>query len=83
MYRDPYEGNSQLNWNYDEIGSLNGKPFPNYMKVTLTTPKKEVKIGIRLSYMTSDDQWERRSTVSANYREVNIDELLRRIMSSF
>lgn len=83
MYRDPYEGNSQLNWNYDEIGSLNGKPFPNYMKVTLTTPKKEVKIGIRLSYMSSDDQWERRSTVSANYREVNIDELLRRIMSSF
>ena len=83
MYRDPYEGKSQLNWNYDEYGSLNGKPFPSNMIVTLTTPKKEVKMGIRLNYMNTDDQWETRSTVSSKYREVTIDELLKRIMSSF
>jgi len=83
MYRDPYEGKSQLNWNYDEYGSFNGKPFPSNMIVTLSTPKKEVKMGIRLNYMTTDDQWETRSTVSAKYREVTIDELLKRIMASF
>ncbi len=83
MYRDPYEGNSQLNWNYDEYGLLNGKLFPSNMVVTLTTPKKEVKMTIRLSYMGTDDQWETRSEVSSKYREVNIDDLLSRIMSSF
>lgn len=83
MYRDPYEGNSQLNWNYKEFGSLNGKIFPSDMIATLTTPKKEVKVNIKLSYMGTDDTWETRSTVSDKYRQVDIEELLRRIMSSF
>ncbi len=83
MYRDPYEGNSQLNWNYDEYGVLNGKLFPSNMIVTLTTPKREVKMSVRLTYMGTDDDWETRSEVSSKYREVNIDELLSRIMASF
>lgn len=83
MYRDPNHGKSQLNWNYESYGLLNGKPFPNDMIVTLTTPKKEVKVSIKLNYMGTDDQWDTRSTVSAKYREVTIDDLLKRIMSSF
>jgi len=83
MYRDPYNGNSQLNWNYNEYGSLNGKMFPSDMQVTLSSPKKEVKVNVRLSYMGTDDTWETRTSVSEKYREVDIDELLRRIMSSF
>jgi len=83
MYRDPNNGKSQLNWNYESYGLLNGKPFPNDMIVTLTTPKKEVKVSIKLNYMGTDDQWDTRSTVSAKYREVTIDDLLKRIMSSF
>lgn len=83
MYRDPTNGKSQLNWNYESYGLLNGKPFPNDMIVTLTTPKKEVKVSIKLNYMGTDDQWDTRSTVSAKYREVTIDDLLKRIMSSF
>lgn len=82
MYRDPYEGNSQLNWNYESYGLLNGKPFPNEMIVTLTTPSKEVKMGIKLNYMGTDSNWEPRTNVSANYREVNAEELLKRVMSS-
>jgi hypothetical protein len=82
MYRDPYEGNSQLNWNYDAYGSLDGKPFPSDMIVTLTTPKKEVKMSIKLNYMGSDRNWEPRTSVSANYHEVTADELLKRVMSS-
>ena len=82
MYRDPYEGNSQLNWNYEAYGLLNGKPFPNEMIVTLTTPLKEVKMGIKRNYMGTDSNWEPRTNVSANYREVNAEELLKRVMSS-
>ena len=83
MYRDPNEGSTQLNWNYDEYGSLNGKPFPNNMIVTFTTPKREVKMTIKLNYLGTDDQWETRSEVSSKYREVSIDDLLKRILASF
>lgn len=83
MYRDPYDGNSHLNWNYLGYGILNGKLFPNDMEATLTTTKKEVKISMKLNYLKSDDQWETRTQVSEKYRQVKIDELLGRIMSSF
>lgn len=83
MYRDMYEGNSQLNWNYLGYGILNGKLFPDDMEATLTTTKKEVKIGIKLNYLKNDDQWELRTPVSEKYRQVKIDELMARIMSSF
>ena len=82
MYRDSYNGNSQLNWNYLGMGSLNGKPFPNDMEVTLTMPKKEVKMAIKLNYLNIDDSWELRTNVSDKYRQVDPDELLRRIMGS-
>jgi len=82
MHRDPYRGNTQLNWNYKGMGSLNGKPFPNDMVVTLTMPKKELKMNIKLNYLGSDNEWDTRTIVSDKYREVEADELLRRIMGS-
>ncbi len=82
-YRNTFNGNTMLTWNYKGYGILNGKLFPDDMEVTLTTPKKEVKLGIKLNYLKSDDQWELRTTVSDKYRQVNIDDLLGRIMSSF
>ncbi len=83
MYRDPYNGNTLLNWNYAAMGSLNGKPFPNEMVVTFTSPKKEVKMDIKLNYLGTDDGWETRTEVSEKYREVTPDQLLSRIMGSF
>jgi hypothetical protein len=83
MYRDPYNGNTLLNWNYAAMGSLNGKPFPNEMIVTLTSPKKEVKMDIKLNYLGTDDGWETRTEISEKYREVTPDQLLSRIMGSF
>jgi len=82
-YRNPYSGNTMLTWDYLGYGILNGKLFPDDMKVTLTTPKQEVKLSIKLNYLKVDDQWELRTTVSDKYRQVKIDELLGRIMSSF
>ncbi len=82
-YRNMYEGNTMFTWNYLGYGVLNGKLFPDDMEVTLTTPKQEVKLGIKLNYLKSDDQWELRTTVSDKYRQVKIDDLLGRIMSSF
>jgi hypothetical protein len=83
MYRDPYNGNSHMNWNYLGYGVLNGKLFPDNVEVTLGTPKKEVKLTLKLNYLKSDDQWELRTPISEKYRQVQIEDLMGRIMSSF
>ena len=81
MYRDAANGNTQLNWDYREFKDLGSKLFPSDMNVTLTTPKKEVKLGIRLNSLNNDGDWDLRTRVSSKYREVEVDEILHRIMS--
>ena len=80
-YRDSYNGNTQLNWDYRGFDKMGSKLFPNDMVATLTTPEKEVKLGIKLTYLGNDSDWETRTTVSDKYREVTVDEILRRVMS--
>jgi hypothetical protein len=81
MYRDAIGGNTQLNWDYRDFKSLGSKLFPSDMVVTLTTPQKEVKLGLKLNYLNNDNEWETRTRVSDKYREVEVDEILRRFMA--
>ena len=83
LYKDRINGNAQLNWDYAGFATLENtsKQFPNDMKVTLTTPKKEVKLGIKLNYIGQESEWETRTEISNKYREVTIDEILQRFMA--
>ena len=80
-YRDRLQGNTQLNWDYRTFSRLGEKLFPSDMGVTLTTPSKEVKLGIRLNYLGTENEWDTRTTISNKYREVTVDEILRRFMA--
>ena len=60
---------------------LNKKAFPQKSAITLTTPEKEVKLGMTLKYIKHDSEWEPRTEISNKYREVTVDEILRRFMS--
>ena len=83
LYKDRFNGNSQLNWDYINYATLENynKKFPNDMAITLTTQKKEVKLGVKLSYIGHETEWETRTEVSNKYREVTVDEILRRFMA--
>lgn len=81
MYRDSINGNTQMNWDYQEFKELNKKLFPSDMQVTLTLPTKEVRMGIKLNYLKTDSDWDYPTPVSTKYRRVDIDEMLRRFMS--
>ena len=83
LYKDRFNGNSQLNWDYVSFTTLdnNNKKFPSDMNVTLNTQKKEVKLSIKLSYIGHETEWETRTEVSNKYREVTVDEILRRFMA--
>ena len=81
-YRDVLKGNTQLNWDYEDFRSIGGKKvFPCSHSITFTVPEKEVKLGMTLNYIKHDENWETRTDVSASYREVSVDEILRRFMA--
>ena len=83
LYKDRFNGNSQLNWDYMNFSTLenSNKKFPDDMSVTLTTQKKEVKLRVKLSYIGHETEWETRTEVSNKYREVMVDDILRRFMA--
>ena len=81
LYKDRFNGNSQLNWDYNDFEKLNKSYFPKKSTITLTTPQKEVKLGMTLNYIGAETEWETRTEISNKYREVTVDEILRRFMS--
>ena len=81
LYKDRYRGNYQLNWDYVDFKQNGRKKFPMDHKVRFTTPDKEVKFEMMLNYMGADEDWETRTEVSSKYREVSVDEILRRFMA--
>lgn len=81
LYKDRYRGNYQLNWDYLDFKQNGRKMFPMDHKVKFSTPDKEVKFEMMLNYMGADEDWETRTEVSGKYRQVSVDEILRRFMS--
>ena len=81
LYKDRFNGNTQLNWDYDQFEMVNKKMFPKKSGIVLTTPDKEVKLNMTLNYVGSDTEWETRTEISNKYREVTVDEILRRFMA--
>ena len=83
LYKDRFNGNTQLNWDYVSFEKLesNNKTFPNRMNIKLTTPKKEVKLGLVLNYIGHESDWEKFTNVSNKYREVTVEEILQRFMA--
>ena len=81
LYSDRYRGNYQLNWDYEDFQRNGRKLFPMQHKVSFSTPDKEVKFGMILNYMGNEENWEPRTEVSSKYRQVTVDEILRRFMA--
>ena len=80
-YRDRLKGNTQLNWDYTAFDKMGKQQFPSEMTVTFTTSEKEVKVGIKLSYLDNKSDWEPRTKISDKYRQVTVDEILQRFLS--
>ena len=83
QYKDRFspENSAQLNWDYEDFENVSGKMYPKKHIVSLTTEKKNVKLGMSLNYIGHETEWETRTEVSNKYREVTVDEILRRFMS--
>lgn len=76
-----YKGRAatQLNWHYGGFQPLGTGRIPTQNDITLTTPAKEVRLGLTLGGIGSDSDWETRTAVPAKYRKVSLDDILRRL----
>ncbi len=81
MYEDKIRGNYQLNWDYEDFRASGKKVFPFTHHILFNTPEKSVKMGMNLNYLGNDEEWETRTEISGKYREVSVDEILRRFMA--
>ena len=81
LYANYLRGNYQLTWDYEEFKSSNRKMFPMKHKVSLATPEKEIKLEMNLNHLGNDEDWEPRTVLSGKYRQMPIDDILRRFMS--
>ena len=81
MYEDRIRGNYQLNWDYEDFKPIGKKRFPFVHNILFNTPDKAVKMGMTLNYLENDEDWETRTEISGKYREVTVDEILRRFMA--
>ena len=81
LYKDRIHGNSQLNWDYSYFKTFDVKSFPMENKIIFTSNNKEVKINMTLNYVGTDSDWETRTSISSKYKEVSVDDILRRLMS--
>lgn len=81
LYKDKFRGNYQLNWDYLDFQPNGRKKFPMDHKIKFSTPDKEVKFEMMLNYVGADEDWETRTELSGKYRQVSVDEILRRFMS--
>lgn len=81
LYKDKFRGNTQLNWDYKDFKQMGSKKFPTDNAITFTTAKKEVKLNLILNYIGNESDWETRTEVSAKYRQVDVDDILRRFMA--
>lgn len=81
LYKDKYRGNTQLNWDYKSFIKNGTKDFPSENVITFTTGDKEVKIELTLNYLKNDSDWDTRTEVSSKYRQVDLDDILRRLMA--
>lgn len=81
MYEDAIRGNYQLNWDYEDFRANGKKRYPYSHKILFNTPDKVVKLSMQLNYLDNEEEWETRTEVSGKYREVTVDEILRRIMA--
>lgn len=72
---------AQLKWLYRDFKTVEKRQLPSDMEVSVQTAKKQLKVGFQLSQFGTDDDWESRTSVSSKYKEVTVDDIVRRLMA--
>ncbi len=84
-YSSNSNGTSKVNWAYADFKSVGAKKFPGQQVVSVSTTalKKNNKasLTIKMKNIGTDSDWETQTTVSNKYKEVSVEDVLKKIMS--
>ena len=79
------KGNTKLTCTYDDFKTLNGKPFPYSivlnMNTSATQKARNITMGIQMKKVNNDDDWETRTTLSKKYKQVSVDDVMKKLMN--
>ncbi len=75
------EETAVLDWQYQEYGELNRKPFPSRMQVRLNHRSKPVTATFNLSNIKAESDWQTRTTLGKKFKEVSVETVFNRIMN--
>ena len=75
---------SNASWKYETFSALGPKMFPANQTISFASKavksNSTMKVNIRMKKLTTDSNWETRSTVSDKYAKVSAEEALKKIM---
>ena len=84
-YDNKKDGATQLVCTYDNFRPLGSKLYPNMLKMNAytkaTQKERNVAVTIKMNGVKTDSSWETRTTVSSKYKQVSVEEVLKKITS--
>ncbi len=80
-YKDEKHGDTRLTWHYGSFVPMGTKRFPTQNDVAVATPRHTVTLSYTLNGIDDDGSWETRTSVPGRYKEVKIDDILRKLSS--
>lgn len=84
-YQSATHGTSTLNWAYDDFRTFGSKSYPHHHVLTIqtTAPKqqRDMTVTLDMNGVSNDTNWETRTTVSAKYKQVSVDEVLKQLIN--
>ena len=70
----------ELIWNYESFSTVSNKLFPTEMEATFKYDNRKGKLGLKLSRISNDNDWEGHTTLSAKYQQIDANSLLRSLI---
>lgn len=84
-YSSNTHGTTSLECDYSGFAPLGSKMFPTGIVLKMNTEalknKKNLSIGIQMNTPGTDGDWESRTQISGKYRQVSVEDVMKRILS--
>ena len=81
IYNDKLRGVTGPKRDYSEFKKHGNKAFPSRNNILFATPTKDINIKMTLHNRRNESEWETRTEVPGKYRQVSVDDIIRRFMS--
>lgn len=84
-YNSSSHGTTSLECGYSAFKAVGAKSFPSNLMLKMSTGMvkggKNISLGIQMNALNTNSDWEPRTNVSGKYRQVNVEDVMKRILS--